>query len=112
MLKAGASLVSLILTAIRAPQVIAIAWLWYRPLVSIIVLAVGLAAAYGFKSWAASKAADEGRPAAIRLQPNAPAAADSRALPLPQHQRADDDEIDRVGADARRERHRVGAEMS
>ena len=46
-LGAGASLVSFIATAVLAPLVIAIAWLWYRPLVSIIVLAVGGALAFG-----------------------------------------------------------------
>ena len=38
-------------------RVIAIAWLWYRPLVSIIVIAVGLAAAFGLRTLAARKAA-------------------------------------------------------
>ena len=42
-------IVSLALTAILAPVVIAIAWFWYRPLVSVVVLAVGLGIAYGFK---------------------------------------------------------------
>jgi hypothetical protein len=56
-LQAGAGIVSLLLTAIIAPVVIAIAWFWYRPLVSVIVLAVGLALAYGFKRLAARKAA-------------------------------------------------------
>jgi Transmembrane protein 43 len=46
-LGAGASLVSFIATAVLAPLVIAIAWLWYRPLVSITVLAVGGALAFG-----------------------------------------------------------------
>ncbi|MGH6770823.1 MAG: TMEM43 family protein [Xanthobacteraceae bacterium] len=56
-LSAGAGIVSLLLTAIIAPLVIAIAWFWYRPLVSAIVLAIGLAAAYGFRQWASRKAA-------------------------------------------------------
>ena len=56
-LGAGASLVSLIATALLAPLVIAIAWFWYRPLVSVIVIAVGVAAAFGFKVLAARKAA-------------------------------------------------------
>jgi hypothetical protein len=55
-LSAGAGIVSLLLTAIVAPLVIAVAWFWYRPLVSAIVLAVGLAAAYGFRKWAARRA--------------------------------------------------------
>ena len=56
-LQAGAGIVSAILTAIIAPVVIAIAWLWYRPIISVAVLAVGLALAYGFKRIAARKAA-------------------------------------------------------
>ena len=56
-LQAGAGIVSAILTAIIAPVVIAIAWLWYRPLISIAVLVVGLGLAYGFKRLAARKAA-------------------------------------------------------
>ncbi len=56
-LQAGAGIVSAILTAIIAPVVIAIAWLWYRPIISVAVLAVGLALAYGFKRLAARKAA-------------------------------------------------------
>jgi hypothetical protein len=54
-LGAGASLVSLAATAVLAPLVIAIAWFWYRPLISVIVLAVGVAAAFGFKRLAARK---------------------------------------------------------
>ena len=56
-LSAGAGIVSLVLTAIVAPVVIAVAWFWYRPLVSVVVLAIGLALAYGFKSWASQRAA-------------------------------------------------------
>src|SRR5262245_31719556 len=70
LLGAGAGVVSLILTAILEPLVIALAWLWYRPLVSIGVIVVGLALAYGFKRWATSKAAAK---AAAAPQP-APAA--------------------------------------
>ena len=65
-LGAGAGLVSLIATAILAPLVIAVAWLWYRPLVSIIMIAVGLAAAFGFRTWAARKAAAAAQPAPAR----------------------------------------------
>ncbi|HWT09835.1 MAG TPA: TMEM43 family protein, partial [Roseomonas sp.] len=43
----GTSLVSLMLTLMLAPVVIAVAWIWYRPVVGVIVLAVGLAAAFG-----------------------------------------------------------------
>ncbi len=56
-LSAGAGIVSLVLTAIVAPVVIAVAWFWYRPLVSAAVLAVGLVLAYGFKRWASQRAA-------------------------------------------------------
>ena len=45
------------LTAIVAPVVIAVAWFCYRPLVSAVVLAIGLALAYGFKRWASQRAA-------------------------------------------------------
>ena len=40
-LAAGVGLIALLMTAIVVPVVIAIAWFWYRPLVSIAVLAVG-----------------------------------------------------------------------
>jgi hypothetical protein len=56
-LSAGSALVSLVLTAIVAPVVIAVAWFWYRPLVSAVVLAIGLMLAYGFKRWASQRAA-------------------------------------------------------
>ena len=56
-LGAGAAIVSLVLTAVIAPVVIAIAWFWYRPLVSAVVLAIGLGLAYGFKRWASQRAA-------------------------------------------------------
>ena len=56
-LSAGAAIVSLVLTAIVAPVVIALAWFWYRPLVSAVVLAVGLVLAYGFKRWASQRVA-------------------------------------------------------
>jgi hypothetical protein len=38
---AGVGLIALLMTAIVVPVVIAIAWFWYRPLVSIAVLAIG-----------------------------------------------------------------------
>src|SRR5262249_55627914 len=56
-LGAGASIVSLALTAVIAPVVIAIAWFWYRPLVSIIVITIGLGIAYGLHRMAGRKAA-------------------------------------------------------
>ena len=56
-LSAGAGIVSLVLTAIVAPVVIAVAWFVYRPLVSAVVLAIGLALAYGVKRWASQRVA-------------------------------------------------------
>lgn len=56
-LGAGAALVAAVITAVVAPLVIAIAWLWYRPLVSIIAIAIGLAVAFGLRTLAARKSA-------------------------------------------------------
>jgi hypothetical protein len=56
-LGAGSSLVSLLLTALLAPLVIAVAWLWYRPLVSLAAIAVGFGLAFGIRALAARKAA-------------------------------------------------------
>lgn len=61
-LGAGAGLVALLLTAIVAPLIIAFAWLWYRPLVSIITLLVGAALALGFKMLAARRVQTAARP--------------------------------------------------
>ncbi|WP_165585466.1 TMEM43 family protein [Roseococcus sp. SYP-B2431] len=44
----GTGALAAVLTALVAPVVIAIAWLFYRPLVGIAILAAGLALAYGF----------------------------------------------------------------
>jgi hypothetical protein len=55
-LGAGAGLVALVCTAVLAPLIIAIAWFWYRPLVSLIALAVGAVLAFGFKTLAARRA--------------------------------------------------------
>ena len=57
MLGAGAALVSAVVTAVVAPLVIAIAWLWYRPLVSIIAIVIGLGVAFGLRALAKRKAA-------------------------------------------------------
>jgi Transmembrane protein 43 len=54
---AGTGVVALLVTAVVAPIVIAIAWLWYRPLVSAGVLIVGFAIAYGVKTLAARRLA-------------------------------------------------------
>jgi hypothetical protein len=51
----GALLVAVVCTAVLAPALIAIAWLWYRPLISIAVLIVGLGVAYGFRMLAARR---------------------------------------------------------
>jgi hypothetical protein len=56
-LGAGASLVALIATVVIAPLVIAIAWLWYRPLVSIAVIVIGVGLAIALKMHAGRKAA-------------------------------------------------------
>jgi hypothetical protein len=44
---AGTGIIAALLTFVLAPVVIAVAWFWYRPLVAIIVLAVGAAGAFG-----------------------------------------------------------------
>lgn len=69
---AGAGLVALAFAAIVGPLVIAVAWLWYRPLVSVIVLVLGLAAGYGLQRVAARRSAAR---AATATSPPAPAAA-------------------------------------
>ena len=56
-LGAGAALVALVLTAALAPLIVAVAWLWYRPIVSLIAIAAGIAVAYGFKTLASRRAA-------------------------------------------------------
>jgi len=43
--------------------VIAVAWLWYRPLVSAAVLVVGFAIAYGIRTLAARRHAARAAPA-------------------------------------------------
>jgi hypothetical protein len=55
-LGAGAGLISLMLTALVAPLVIAVAWFYYRPLTAILILAVGAAAAIGLKTLASRRA--------------------------------------------------------
>jgi Transmembrane protein 43 len=46
----GTGAVAFLMTAIVVPVVIAIAWLWYRPLVSIVVLAIGFAIVYAIRT--------------------------------------------------------------
>jgi hypothetical protein len=62
-LGAGASLISFMATAVLAPLVIAIAWLWYRPLVSLIVIAVGAAVAFGLRMLRGSQKSTPRQPA-------------------------------------------------
>ena len=52
---AGTGLVALLVTVVVAPIIIAIAWLWYRPLISLAVLVVGGVVAYGVKTLAARR---------------------------------------------------------
>lgn len=63
LLGAGTGLVSLLLTLVLAPLVIALAWFWYRPLVAGVVLAVGLAAAFGVSRLIARRRAAAAQPA-------------------------------------------------
>ncbi len=60
---AGAFLVALVCTFVLAPALIAFAWLWYRPVVSIAVIVVGLGVAYGFRTLAARRTAARAQPA-------------------------------------------------
>ena len=60
---AGAFLVALVCTFVVAPAIIALAWLWYRPLVSLAVIIVGFGVAYGFRMLAARRPAATARPA-------------------------------------------------
>lgn len=54
---AGVLLVALVCTAAVAPVVIALGWLWYRPLVGIGVLAVGAATTWGLMKLLRARAA-------------------------------------------------------
>jgi hypothetical protein len=56
-LGAGAGLVALAFTMIAAGIVISLAWLWYRPLVALAVLAISVAAGVAFHKMAARRAA-------------------------------------------------------
>ena len=61
---AGTGLVSLTLTALVAPIVIAVAWLAYRPIVGIAILSVGLIVAFAFGRLSHRRAAGGAVPAA------------------------------------------------
>jgi hypothetical protein len=54
---AGVGVVGFLLTCVLAPIVIAVAWFVYRPVVAVIVLAVGLVLAYGAVHWARARKA-------------------------------------------------------
>jgi hypothetical protein len=58
----GIFLIALIATLIVGPLVIAIAWFWYRPLLSLIIIGVGLALAYGVKMLRGQRRAMPPRP--------------------------------------------------
>jgi hypothetical protein len=61
-LGAGAGLVALVFAIVAGSIVIAIAWLWYRPIVSLIVLAIGGAVAFILHRLAARRSAAAGGP--------------------------------------------------
>jgi hypothetical protein len=63
-LGAGAGLVALAFAVVVAPLVIAIAWLWYQPLVSAVVLVIGVAAGVGLHRLAARRSVAKAAPAA------------------------------------------------
>lgn len=56
-LGAGAGLVALVFAVVVGPGVIALAWLWYRPLISIVVLGAGVATGIGLHRLAARRRA-------------------------------------------------------
>ena len=60
---AGASLAALLCTFILAPIIVAIAWVFYRPLVAVGALVIGAALAYGVRALVRSRAAQRRRPA-------------------------------------------------
>jgi hypothetical protein len=63
-LAGGAGLVALAFTAVVAAVVIALAWLWYRPLVGALVLVAGLAVGFAANRLAAGRRAARPGPAA------------------------------------------------
>jgi hypothetical protein len=54
----GTGALAAVLTVLVAPVIIAIAWLFYRPLVGIAILAAGLGLAYGITRLRRSRAPD------------------------------------------------------
>ncbi len=63
---AGASLVALLCTCVVAPLMIALAWLFYRPLTAIAVLAVGAGLVWGVRQLAHRRSAAQPANAAAR----------------------------------------------
>jgi Transmembrane protein 43 len=59
----GAGLAALVGTAVLASLIIAFAWLWYRPLISVIALAIGALLIYGVKTLVASRTSVRHAPA-------------------------------------------------
>ena len=59
-LGAGAGLAAMALTMVAAPLVIAVAWFFHRPMVSLAVLAAGAAAVYGLRQLAARRRSTQG----------------------------------------------------
>ena len=61
---AGASFLALICTLVLAPLIVAIAWIFYRPMVAAAALVIGAALVYGVRMLAVRQAASVARPAA------------------------------------------------
>lgn len=59
-LGAGTALAAMVLTMVVAPLVIAVAWFFYRPMISLAVLAAGAAAVYGLRQLAARRRSAQG----------------------------------------------------
>jgi len=59
----GTGLLAAVLTCILAPATIAIAWLFYRPLVGITILLLGLGIAFGLTRLRRARPAIQGKPA-------------------------------------------------
>ena len=53
----GTGLIGLALTFVIGPLVMAVAWFWYRPIVAAIVMAIGIAIAFGISLLARNRAA-------------------------------------------------------
>jgi hypothetical protein len=61
----GAGLVAMLATAVVAPAVVAFAWLWYRPMVSVAVVTVAVGLIFLIKRLAASRSAARMAPPAL-----------------------------------------------